>query len=80
MLKDTLKKEIDNLNEEQLKQIADFVISLKTQKELKTETKPYWQSATPKARAQNFRQWVSQLPETKLSLPDEAFDRDSIYD
>ncbi len=80
MLKDTLKKEIDNLNEEQLKQIADFVISLKAQQEMKTETKPYWQSATPKERAQNFRQWVSQLPETKLSLPDEAFDRDSIYD
>ena len=36
MLKDTLKKEIDGLNDEQLKKIADFVILLKAQDKQKT--------------------------------------------
>lgn len=61
MLKDTLKKEIDNLNEEQLKKIADFVVLLKAENTKKIETKPFWQQATPTERAQNFRDWVSQL-------------------
>jgi hypothetical protein len=37
MLKDTLKQEIDNLNEEQLKKIADFMFSLKAQDKKKDE-------------------------------------------
>lgn len=36
--------------------------------------------AEPEARAKEFREWVSQLPETGLSLSDEAFNRDSIYE
>ena len=80
MLKDTLKKEIDGLNDEQLKKIADFVILLKAQDKQKTQVKPFWQRATPEERSQNFREWVSQLSHTSPSLPDEAFDRSSIYD
>jgi hypothetical protein len=80
MLKDTLKKEIDHLNEEQLQKIADFMALLKTQATKKVETKPFWQRATPKERAQDFREWVSQLPHSNISLTNEAFERDSIYD
>ncbi|MEA5550307.1 hypothetical protein VB713_04790 [Anabaena cylindrica UHCC 0172] len=36
--------------------------------------------AEPETRAREFREWVSQIPETGLSLPDEAFNRDSIYE
>ncbi|MGV2830980.1 hypothetical protein [Myxosarcina sp. GI1(2024)] len=34
MLRDTLKQEIDNLNEEQLQKIPDFIALLKTQNKM----------------------------------------------
>ena len=80
MLKDTLKQEIDNLNEEQLEQIAELINSLKNQDENKRELKPFWQLATPEERSQEFREWVAQLPHNNISLSDDAFDRESIYD
>ncbi|MBE9047092.1 hypothetical protein IQ255_22285 [Pleurocapsales cyanobacterium LEGE 10410] len=80
MLKDTIKKEIDQLNDEQLRKIADFMASLKAQDVKKTETQLFWQRATPKERSQEFREWVAQLPHNNISLSDEAFDRESIYD
>jgi hypothetical protein len=80
MLKDTLKQEIDHLNEEQLQKIADFMASLKVQATKKVKTQPFWQRATPKERSQDFREWVSQLPHSNISLTNEAFERDSIYD
>ena len=40
---------------------------------------PFWQRATPSERADELLEWVAQLPETNLTLPDEAFDRSSIY-
>jgi len=39
-----------------------------------------YQSATPKERAQDFREWVARLPKTGSSLSGDAFDRDSIYE
>ncbi|MCG6138417.1 MAG: hypothetical protein MET45_27975 [Nostoc sp. LLA-1] len=80
MLRDTLKQEIDKLNESQLKIIADFIASVKLQTQLVPTSLPFWQSATPAERAQDFRGWVEQLPKTSISLPDEAFDRGSIYE
>ncbi|MEM7591922.1 MAG: hypothetical protein AAF383_10470 [Cyanobacteria bacterium P01_A01_bin.83] len=80
MLKDTLKQEIDNLNEEQLKQIADLIISLKVQDKNRSNLKPFWQKATPEERSQDFREWVTQLPHSNISLSDKVFDRISIYD
>lgn len=80
MLKDTLKKEIDNLDEEQLRKIADFLSLLKAQEEKKEATTPFWQRATPKERSQEFREWVLKLPHSHISLTDEAFDRSRIYD
>lgn len=80
MLRETLKQEIDRLNENQLRKIIDLVISFKTQTEPISKDDLFWPHATPLERAQNFRTWVSQLPETRSSLPDEAFDRSTIYD
>lgn len=80
MLRDTLKQEIDKLSESQLRKIADFVISIKVQTQQLSKTIPFWQRATPTERAQDFRDWVAQLPKASLSLTDEAFDRDSIYE
>jgi aspartate ammonia-lyase len=74
MLRETLKQEIDRLSEAQLRKIADFVDSIKT------ETTPVWQRATPIDRAEDFRAWIAQLPKTSITLTDEAFDRNSIYD
>ena len=40
---------------------------------------PFWERGTPSERADELLEWVAKLPETNLSLPDEAFDRSSIY-
>ncbi|MEA5419137.1 hypothetical protein VB712_07835 [Spirulina sp. CCNP1310] len=79
MLRETLKKEIDQLSESQLRTIADFVALIKKQQGL-TQNVPFWQGATPMERAEDFRGWVAQLSQTGLSLPDQAFERGNIYD
>ena len=81
MLRDTLKQKIDQLNEDQLQRIAEFIAVVKRQTQSNQFTSvPLWKSATPTERAQDFRTWVEQLPKTNLSLPDEACDRASIYE
>lgn len=80
MLRDTLKQDIDQLSDSQLRQIADFVTLIKTQAQPVTHPVPLWQRATPDERAADFRQWVVHLPETHLSLSDQAFDRGGIYE
>ncbi len=80
MLRESLKQEIDQLSDSQLRKMADFVHSIKTQAQQLAKTVPFWQSATPRERSEDFRAWVSRLPETSASLADEAFDRGSIYE
>ena len=80
LLRETVKKQIDSLNENQLSRIAAYIASLKEQAQSMMKTVPFWESATPKERAQDFLEWVSGLNKTGSSLPDEAFDRSSIYD
>ena len=41
---------------------------------------PFWQRATSAERAREFRNWSNQLPRTGVSLPNEAFNRDRIYE
>ena len=80
MLRETLKQEIDQMSESQLKKIADFINSVKAQAQQLTKSIPFWQRATPMERSEDFRRWVSQLPKTSVTLADEAFDRGSIYE
>jgi hypothetical protein len=80
MLRETLKQEIDQLNDGQLRKMADFMASIKVQAQQLAKTVPFWQRATPTERAEDFRQWVHQLPTTNTTLADEAFDRGSIYE
>ena len=80
MLRETLKQEIDNLSDSQLRIIADFVASIKTPAQQLKKSVPFWQHATSEERAQDFRTWVAQLPKPNISLADEAFDRGSIYE
>lgn len=80
ILRETLKQEIDTLNEHQLSRIAEHILSLKTQAQNMIKTTPFWESATPKERSQDFLEWVSRLTRTGSTLPDEAFDRGSIYE
>ncbi|WP_414621539.1 hypothetical protein [Calothrix sp. CCY 0018] len=79
MLKEKLKKQIDNLNEEQLKKLAAFISSTEFQSEQIESLTPS-QDSTPAKRAAEFRGWVSQLPSSGVSLADEALSRDSIYE
>ena len=73
MLKDTLKKEIDNLNEEQLKQIADFLVSLKAQEKQKDQD---FEAIADKL-AEDFKAYVGQdIPQ----LSDYAVSREGIYE
>ena len=78
--RETVKQEIDNLNESQLSRIAEHISSLKAQAQNVIKTKPFWENATPKERAQDFLEWVSGLNRTGSTLPNEAFDRGSIYE
>ncbi|MCU0535472.1 MAG: hypothetical protein MUD14_16405 [Hydrococcus sp. Prado102] len=79
MLRENLKKELDKLNDEQLKKIADFIADLEFQSRQVASPTPFWQKATSIERSKEFREWVSQFPQNNLSLPDEAFSRDTIY-
>lgn len=80
MLREKLKKDLDKLNEEQLKKIADFIAFVEFQSRQVESSVPFWQRATPVERARELREWVSQLPKNSPSLPDEAFSCDSIYE
>lgn len=79
MLREDLKKELDKLNDEQLRQIADFITSLKFQDRDAKSTIPLWQKMTAAERAKEFRQWTAQLPCTAVSLSNQAFSRELIY-
>ena len=80
MLREKLKQDLDKLNEEQLKKIADFIAFVEFQSRQVESSVPFWQRATPAERVRELREWVSQLPKNSPSLPDEAFSRDSIYE
>ena len=80
ILREKLKQELDKLNVEQLKKIADFIADLEFQSRQVVPSVPFWQRATPSARAREFRDWVLQLTQGSPSLRDEAFSRDSIYE
>lgn len=82
MLRETLKQEIDTLSENQLLKLAELLRIVKAQTQKLADTLPFWQQATPTERAQDFQNWVAQRPTPTpgISLSDEAFDRDSIYD
>ena len=75
MLRDTLKLEIDQLSEEQLSKLAKLIEEIKAQS---NPTLTGEESATQ--HLQRFRDWTNSRPHTDISLPDEAFDRESIYD
>lgn len=79
MLREKVKQEIDELSEEQIKQVESFIAAIKLQSEQPHTSLRPWQTVTPEEWARNFREWTSQLPKTGVSLPDEAFDRGTIY-
>jgi hypothetical protein len=79
-LRETIKQEIDTLGEAQLSRIAEFVMSIKTHAQQPGDAVPFWQRVTPMERSHDFRTWASRLPKTGVSLSDEAFDRESIYE
>ena len=78
--RETIKQEIETLNEKQLSRIAEYILSLKAQAQTRIKTAPFWESATPKERSQDFLEWVSGLNRTGSTLSDAAFDRGSIYE
>ena len=69
MLREKLKQKIDQLNEEQLKKIADFIAFTEFQSR-QIESSTTLQNLTPAQRAKEFREWVSQLPQSGVSLSD----------
>jgi len=80
MLRETLKQEIDTLGDNQLQRLAALITAIKTQAKGSVHTAPLWQHATPAERSQDFKNWVADLPKMGVSLPDDAFDRESIYE
>lgn len=81
MLREKIKQELDKLNEDQLKKVANFISLMESQSTQVTSSfVPLWQKATPTQRAIEFRDWISQLPKTSVSLTDAAFSRECIYE
>ncbi|MGB7415019.1 MAG: hypothetical protein WA902_12500 [Thermosynechococcaceae cyanobacterium] len=78
MLRENLKQELDQLTDNQLKEIAALISSIKTQQS--TQARPFWQRGTPDERVQDLLAWVAQLPKIGITLSDEAFDRGNIYE
>ena len=78
--RETLKQEIDALNDSQLTRIASFVELIKAHAQNWMKAVPFWQNATPAERSRDFRKWVSGLQKGGRSLSDEAFDRENIYE
>ncbi len=75
-LKENIKREIDTLNDQQLRIIAEMISLWKD----KSSSMAFWQKATPQERAKELQQWVKQLSPTNISLSDEAFHRVNIYE
>jgi hypothetical protein len=79
ILREQLKQTLDKLNETQLTQIANFIGQIDSSPQQPDPEAPLWQTGTPAERTRNFQEWLKQLPHNAPSLPDEAFDRTSIY-
>ncbi len=82
MLREKLKKEIDNLSEEQLTKLADFFAVMKLQSGENQTSIDLKKQLSGKEKAEEFKRWVMQLPKNSnnSSLTDEAFSRENIYD
>lgn len=80
ILREMLKQEIDSLNDGQLARIASFIDLIKAHAQNWIKSVPFRQNATPAERSRDFREWVAGLPKAGNSLPDEAFDRENIYE
>lgn len=80
LLRERVKQEIETLNEKQLSKTAEYILALKAQSQGTIQTKPFWESATPQERSQDFLEWISGLNRTRSTLSDTAFDRSSIYE
>ncbi|MDJ1168900.1 hypothetical protein PMG71_05630 [Roseofilum sp. BLCC_M154] len=76
-LKETLKQELDRLNEDQLQQVANFIAFVEFT--AKQDSFPLWQTTTPAQRAAKWRESVAQPGTISPNLPDSALGRDSIY-
>jgi hypothetical protein len=80
MLREKLKKVIDKLRSEQFKKFSDLIAAQEFESTEVETSHPLWKKLTPTQRDQEFREWVSQLPKSGVSLSDEAINRDSIYE
>ena len=81
MLREKLKKELNNLSEEQLTKLADFFAVMKLQSGKNETSIDLKKQLSGKEKAEEFKQWVMQLPKNNnSSLTDEAFSRENIYD
>ncbi|MDY6785515.1 MAG: hypothetical protein SW833_23695 [Cyanobacteriota bacterium] len=80
VLKENLKQELDKLNEEQLKQVANFIAFLEFAARGDRKNAPFWETATPSDRVARWRNSVAPSGTQSPNLPDEALRRDSIYD
>lgn len=79
LLRESLKRELDSLDESQLSRIATFIHVMITPNTNRTKSVVLWQNASKAERARDLRTWATDLRDTGVSLPNEAFDRESIY-
>ena len=66
-----------DIKDDKLEYLAQEAIALESSPDTAI---PFWQRATPTERAKEFRDCSNQLSRTGVSLPNEAFSRDHIYE
>ena len=81
MQAEKLKQKLDALSDEHLQQVATFITLLELRQYRAALPTPLWQRATYAERAKELKRWSANLPHGQgQSLPDSAFDRETIYD
>lgn len=77
------QEEQDDIARRLLAELEDGTAGLATTNTVNRDREgavPSGKDSSPSEKARKFREWVSQRSQTGISLPDEAFDRGSIYE
>ncbi|MBD2578603.1 hypothetical protein [Oscillatoria sp. FACHB-1406] len=79
-LKESLRQQLEGLNEEQLKQVANFIAFLEFVSHPKPTNVSFRQTLTPERRARQWQESVKWAGTLGVNLPEIALHRDTMYD
>ena len=81
LLLDKLKQDLNELDEQQLQKVDQFLSSIVLESQRYNESPEFRTQVSGEDCARSFQEWVDRFGATGgVSLPDKAFDRGSIYE